>query len=78
MIASSIWNSVSSPRSLMPCSRAVAMFMCVSSVVLRAVSSGSAVMAAFRFAAFDVKSLCKKGVAKKVSVRQPLVDDDGT
>jgi len=33
------------------------MFMCVSSVVLRAVSSGSAVMAALRLAAFDVRSL---------------------
>lgn len=56
-MASSIWNRVSSPRSLMPWSSAVAMFMCVSSVVLRAVSSGSAVMAALRLAAFDVRSL---------------------
>lgn len=33
------------------------MFMCVSSVVFRAVSSGSAVIAAFRFAAFEDRSL---------------------
>lgn len=57
VIDSSIWKSVSSPRDLMPCSRAVAMFICVSSVCLRAVNSGRAVIAALRFAAFDERSL---------------------
>jgi hypothetical protein len=48
---------LSRPRSLIDCSKAVAMFMCVSSVFFRAVSSGSAVMAVFRLAVFDEKSL---------------------
>lgn len=41
----------------MACSNAVAMFMCVSSVCFRAVNSGRAVMAVFRWAALLVKSL---------------------
>ena len=57
MIDSSIWKSVSSPRDLIPCSSAVAMFMCVSRVCFRAVNSGRAVIAALRFAAFDDRSL---------------------
>lgn len=54
---SSIWNNVSNPLLLIPCKSAVAMFMCVSRVVLRAVSSGRAVMAALRLAAFEERSL---------------------
>lgn len=56
-MASSIWNRVSSPRDLMAWRSAVAIFMCVSSVCFLAVSSGRSVIAVFKCAAFDEKSL---------------------
>lgn len=42
---------------MIPCSSAVAMFMCVSRVCFLAVNSGRAVMAAFKLAAFEERSL---------------------
>ena len=56
-IASSVLKSSSSPRRLISSRSAVAMFMCVSSTALRAVSSGSAVIAVLRCAAFAERSL---------------------
>ena len=56
-MASSVLNSSSSVRSLMNSSSAVAIFMCVSNVAFRAVSSGKAVIAVFKCAAFAVPSL---------------------
>jgi len=56
-IASSVLKSSSSARFLI-CSRsAVAMFMWVSKVAFRAVSSGNCVIAVFRCAALVVRSL---------------------
>lgn len=57
---SSMLNSSSRPRFLISSRRAVAIFMCVSSVALRAVSSGKAVMAVLRCAAFVERSLLAK------------------
>ena len=50
-------NNSSRPRFLICSSKAVAMFMCVSSVAFRAVSSGSCVIAVFRCAALLERSL---------------------
>lgn len=63
--ASSIWNSVSNPLSLIPCNKAVAMFICVSKICFLAVSSGRAVIAAFKCAALLVRSICE------ISLRSP-------
>lgn len=68
VMLSSIWNRVSSPRDLIPCNRAVAMFMWVSSVCFRAVNSGNAVIAAFKLAAFDERSLRDMGKYQSTSV----------
>lgn len=65
---SSIWNRLSSPRSLMDCNNAVAMFMCVSRICLRAVSSGKAVMAVFKFAVLDVKSIWETSLTSLIPV----------
>lgn len=58
LAASSVLKSSSRPLFLICSSSAVAIFMCVSSVALRAVSSGSCVIAVFKCAAFDERSLC--------------------
>lgn len=57
LIASSVLKSSSSPRFLICSSRAVAIFICVSRVAFRAVSSGNCVMAVFKCAAFVERSL---------------------
>ena len=69
VMASSVWKSVSSPRDLIAWSRAVAMFMCVSSVCLRAVSSGRSVMAVLRLLALDEKSLQGRKEARQTPSR---------
>lgn len=48
LTASSVLKSSSSPRFLICSNNAVAIFMCVSNVALRAVSSGNCVMAVFK------------------------------
>ena len=60
-IASSVLNNSSRPRSLICSSRAVAMFMCVSSVAFLAVSSGKAVMAVLRWDVLAEGSLTETG-----------------
>lgn len=69
---SSTWNKVSSPRSLIDCNSAVAMFICVSSVCLRAVSSGSAVMAVLRLAVFELRSICEMSFTSDIPVERVI------
>ena len=72
VIASSMLNSSSKPRFLISSSRVVAIFMCVSSVALRAVSSGKAVMAVLRCAAFAERSLCRSQQSHSFMVAEAL------
>lgn len=62
LMSSSSWKKLSSWRSLIPCSRDVAMFMCISSNALRSLSSGSNVMAALRCCADAVVSFCRSSM----------------
>lgn len=59
---SSISKKLSNWRSLMPFNKAVAMFMCMSSIAFRSRSSGSRVMAALRCEADELESFCKSSI----------------
>lgn len=59
---SSSWKKLSSWRSLMPFSRDVAMFMCISRMAFRSRSSGRRVMAAFKCCAEALVSFCRSSM----------------